>query len=424
MKPLFALVDCNNFYASCERLFRPDLEKKPIVVLSNNDGCIIARSNEAKDLGIKMGAPLFMVHDLLKKEGVHIFSSNYELYGDLSFRVTETLRQFTSQIEIYSIDESFLNLSKYFFLNLKIYAENLRTTVRRNTGIPVSVGISYTKTLAKIANRLAKKSEKANGVLVLTDERHIDAALKITAVADVWGIGRQYAKFFQAAGIHTAYDLKNAKDAWIQKHGTVVMLRTVQELRGISCLDLELMQPNKKGICTSRSFGKPITTLESLQEATANYASSCAKKLRKQKSCAKVLKVFIKTNKHANTLQYFNSKEIILPTASNSNLELVKYATKALNEIYKEGYLYKKAGVIVTEIMPESNVQLNLLDATDHLKHHNLMTAIDEITRKLGNDAVKVARQGTKGEKDWHLKKEYQSPCYTTRLKDILTINI
>ncbi|PIQ22687.1 MAG: SOS mutagenesis and repair protein UmuC [Cytophagales bacterium CG18_big_fil_WC_8_21_14_2_50_42_9] len=424
MKPLFALVDCNNFYVSCERLFRPDLGKKPVVVLSNNDGCIISRSDEAKALGIKMGAPLFLVHDLLKKEGVHIFSSNYELYGDLSFRVTETLRQFTPQIEIYSIDESFLDLTKYFFLNLKIYAENLRNTVRKNTGIPVSVGISYTKTLAKIANRLAKKSEKAGGVLVLTDERHIDAALKRTAIEDVWGVGRQYAKFFRASGIYTAHDLKNAQDAWIQKHGTVVMRRTVQELRGISCLDIELMQPDKKGICTSRSFGKSVTNLGALQEAIAIYASSCAKKLRKQKSCAKVLKVFVKTNKYADTLQYFNSKEIILPTASNSDLELVKYATKALNEIYKEGYLYKKAGVIVTELMPESNVQLNLLDTTDHLKHNNLMAAIDEITRKLGKNAVTIAQQGTKESKDWHPIKEYVSPCYTTRLKDILTIHI
>ena len=424
MKPLFALVDCNNFYVSCERLFRPDLEKKPIVVLSNNDGCVIARSEEAKALGIKMGAPMFLVEDLLKKEGVHIFSSNYELYGDLSFRVTETLRQFTPRVEVYSIDESFLDLSSFFFLNLKVYGQNLKDLVLQNIGLPVSVGISHTKTLAKLANRLSKKSEKAGGVLVLTDERHIDAALKITAVEDVWGVGRQYAKFFRASSIYTAYDLKQANDAWILQHGTVVMLRTVQELRGISCLDLELLAPDKKGICTSRSFGKPISTLGALQEATANFAARCAKKLRKQKSCAKVLRVFITTNKHADTLQYFNSKEIVLPTASNSDLELIKYAAKALNEIYKPGYLYKKSGVIATEIVPEKNVQLNLLNTTDHFKHHNLMEAIDEITRKLGKDAVRVARQGTAEKKDWHLKKEHKSPCYTTRLEDILTINI
>jgi DNA polymerase V len=430
MTSLFALVDCNNFYASCERLFRPDLEGQPVVVLSNNDGCVIARSNEAKALGIKMGAPLFLMQEVIKRENVHVFSSNYELYGDLSIRVIETLRLFTPRVEVYSIDESFLDLGDFYIMHLEQYAANIRNTVTQHTGIPVSIGVSLTKTLAKVANRTIKKWDKAaqagetKGVLVLTDDHQIDAVLQQTDVEDVWGVGRQYSKFLQAAGIHTAFDLKNAKDSWIKKHLSVVMLRTVRELRGEPCLDLELLNPAKKGICTSRSFGRPVSDIGLLQEATATFAARCAQKLRKQQCCAKVLTVFVTTNKFADTLQYFNSKEMVLPTATNSNLELIKYTSLALNQIYKPGYLYKKSGVVVTGIMPEKNVQLNLLDQTDHFKQHTLMQAIDEITQKLGKDCVRSARQGTTTPKDWNLRREHVSPCYTTRLNDILAISI
>ncbi|MFC5271395.1 Y-family DNA polymerase [Adhaeribacter terreus] len=424
MTSLFALVDCNNFYASCERLFRPELEGKPVVVLSNNDGCAIARSNEAKALGVKMGDPLFQIQDIVKQHNIHVFSSNYELYGDMSFRVAETLRSFTPNVEVYSVDESFLDLGEFKFLNLPEYALNIKNRVKQNTGIPVSIGVAPTKTLAKVANRIAKKSPKANGCLVLTDSYHIDEALKRTEIGDVWGVGRQYAKFLINYGIATAYKLKHTNDSWIKKHLSVVMLRTVKELRGEPCADLELEPGKKKEICTSRSFGKPVKEFDELLEAASTHAGKCAFKLRKQKCCAKELTVFVHTNRFADTPQYFNSKKIQLPTASSSDLELIKHTKKALERIYKPGYLYKKAGVIVSDIIPGSNVQLNLLDKTDHGKEFTLMQFLDRITNKFGRDSVKVACQGIDPKKNWNLKREFISPCRTTRLNEILTIRI
>jgi len=424
MTSLFALVDCNNFYASCERLFRPDLERKPVVVLSNNDGCVIARSNEAKSLGIKMGDPFFQIIELVKQHDITYFSSNYELYGDLSSRVVNVLRTFTPNIEIYSIDESFLDLGDFKFVNLPEYARNIKNTIYQNVGMPVCVGVAATKTLAKIANRLAKKSKKADGVLVLTDPYHIEEALKRTEVGDVWGVGRQYAKFLEGAGITNAYKLKNATDSWIKKHCSVVMLRTVKELRGEPCADLEVEPDDKQNICTSRSFGEYVKTLPEMLEAVTTHAGGCARKLRRQQSCAKELLVFIQTNRFSDHPQYHNSKKIILPTATNSNLELIRYAKIGLEQIFIPGYLYKKAGVIVSNIMQADNVQLNLLDTTDHAKEQTLMQFIDGLTEKFGKDTVKVACQGTQQKKDWNLKREHLSPCYTTRLDQILTINI
>lgn len=424
MTALFALVDCNNFYASCERLFRPDLEGRPVVVLSNNDGCVIARSNEAKALKIEMGAPFFQIKELLQQHQVAYFSSNYELYGDMSIRVVDTLRTFSPNLEVYSVDESFLDLGGFKFLDLDAYARNIKNTVMQNTGIPVSIGVAPTKTLAKLANRLAKKSGKAQGCLVLTDPSHIDAALKRTDVGDVWGVGRQYARFLHAYGITTAYQLREAPDSWIKKHLSVVMLRTVKELRGEPCVDLETARPDKQAICTSRSFGTPVEDLQDLLEATSSYAAKCGFKLRKQSSCAKELTVFLATNRFADTLQYFNSRRMALPTATCSDLELVKYTRQALEAIYKPGYRYKKSGVVVSNIIPDKQVQLNLLDQTDHGREFTLMQFMDELTERYGRDTVKVAAQGTHKKKNWNLNREHLSPCYTTRLQQILTISI
>ncbi len=422
MTNLFALVDCNNFYASCERVFDPKLENKPIVVLSNNDGCIIARSNEAKALGIQMGEPAFKAREVIEQHGVHVFSSNYTLYGDMSARVMQTLAQFTPNLEVYSIDEAFLDLGNFYGRDLNQYAQEMRETVRAWTGIPVSVGVAPTKTLAKLANRLSKKSKKANGVLVLTDERHIEEALRRTEVGDVWGIGRRYAQKLAGFGIHTALDLRNASDAFIKKNMTVVGLRTVRELRGEPCQDLELVAPNKQNICTSRSFGHPITSLSELQEATANYASRCAAKLRRQKSCAGAITVFLQTNQFRDEPQYFNSKTIALPTASNSTLELLHYANLALLALFREGYKYKKSGVIVSELRPQNQVQASLLDTIDRDKHQRLMQVLDKLNSNWGRDAVTCAAQGTT--RPWQLKCEKKSPCYTTKFKELLGVGV
>jgi DNA polymerase V len=421
MTSLFALVDCNNFYASCERVFDPKLEGKPIVVLSNNDGCIIARSNEAKALGIKMGEPAFQVKDVIAQHNVHVFSSNYTLYGDMSARVMQTLAQFTPNLEVYSIDEAFLDLGNFYGRDLNVYAREMRDTVRAWTGIPVSVGVAPTKTLAKLANRLSKKSKKADGVLVLTDERHIQEALRRTEIGDVWGIGRRYARKLAGFGIHTALDLRNVSDAFAKKHLTVVGLRTVRELRGEPCQDLELAAPNKQHICTSRSFGSPVTTLSQLREATANYASRCAAKLRRQGSCAGAITVFLETNRFREAdAQYFNSKTIALPTATNSTLELLHYTNLALQSLYRAGYRYKKSGVIVSELRSQNQVQTSLLDTVDREKHQRLMQTLDKLNSAWGRDKVTSAAQGTT--RPWQLKCERKSPCYTTQLKDLLCI--
>lgn len=422
MTSLFALVDCNNFYASCERLFDPSLNGRPVVILSNNDGCVIARSNEAKALGIPMGEPAFKLQELIEQHDVQVFSSNYTLYGDMSRRVMNTLARFTPNIEIYSIDEAFLDLGDFYNTDLTSYSRKMRNTVFRNTGIPVSVGVAPTKTLAKIANRLSKKSAKADGVLVLTDPYHLEEALKRTAAGEVWGVGRKYAGKLASFGIHTALDLRNAPDSFIKKHMTVVGLRTVRELRGEPCADLEITPPAKQGICTSRSFGKPLTKLSDIAEATTLYASRCAYKLRQQKSCAGVITVFLMTNSFSTGPQYSNSKIIKLPVATNSTLELVHYANLALRSIYREGFRYKKSGVIVSDICPASQVQGSFLDTIDREKHARLMQALDGLTAKLGKDAVFCSAQGTG--REWKLKREKLSPCYTTKLRDIVEIKL
>lgn len=417
---MFALVDCNNFYVSCERVFRPDLNGKPVVVLSNNDGCIIARSNEAKKLGIRMGEPAFKIADFLQKNNVTVFSSNYALYGDLSQRVMGTLSQFTPEIEIYSIDEGFLNLSG-IPVQLAEYAQTIRQTVCRNVGIPVSIGIGPTKVLAKTANHYGKKVPENNGVYILDTQDKIMEALKIFEIGEVWGIGRQYAAMLHSMGVKTAWDFTQMPEDWVKKQMTVVGLRIKKELEGISCLKMELIAPAKKAICTSRSFGQFQTTIEPLKEAVATFASRCAYKLRRQHSCAKTIMVFIHTNGfNPRDPQYAQNVVIPLPVATNSTMEIIQYASIGLRAIFREGYRYKKAGIIVTEIVPENEVQGSLFDTVDRDKHSKITKAMDQINQKFGRDTLKLAVLGFNPR--WKLRQEKLSPCYTTRWDEIITV--
>jgi DNA polymerase V len=419
---MFALVDCNNFYVSCERVFNPALNGKPVVVLSNNDGCVIARSNEAKALGIKMGVPAFQIAEFLQKNDVAVYSSNYALYGDLSHRVMSSLGQFTPELEIYSIDEAFLNLVG-LAVDYPEYARKIRETVLKNIGIPVSVGIGPTKALAKTANYYAKKIPENQGIYVLDSPTKINDALKLFNVEEVWGIGRQYSKLLKSLGIKTAWDFTQLQDSWIKKKMTIVGLRVKKELEGISCLGLELIPPAKKVICTSRSFGKPQAELEPLQEAVATYAARCAAKLRKQRSCAGMLMVFIHTNGFkADEPQYEKNFVCRLPVATNSAMELIRYALFALKAIYKSGYRYKKAGVLVLDIVSEDQIQGSLFDYVDRHKQAIIMTTLDEINFKYGRDTLKIAVQDS-GDK-WKLRQEKLSPSYTTDWKDLITIRV
>ena len=420
---MFALIDCNNFYASCERVFNPSLNGKPIVVLSNNDGCVIARSNEAKALGIRMGAPAFEIKAEIEKHQVHVFSSNYALYGDMSQRVMQTLSEFSPDIEIYSIDEAFLSLHDFKNTPLLAYASLIKKTSFRNTGIPVSVGIAPTKTLAKVANKIGKKHPSNSGVYVIdTEEKRIES-LKKTDVADVWGVGRQYDKFLKAHQVNTAYDLSRCSEQWIKSKMSVVGLRTVKELNGISCLDLEMHAPSKQTICVSRSFGTMLNDKAPIAEAVANYASRCAAKLRHQKTCASQILIFIHTNPFRKDLpQYSRSISIPLPAATNSSIELIEHALRGLDTLYKKEYYYKKAGVIVSEIVPEGNIQHRLFDTVNRDKHKAALSVLDKLNQQYGKDTVKIASQGFT--KRWQLKQEKLSPNYTTNWNDLIEVKI
>ncbi len=420
---MFALVDCNNFYASCERVFNPSLVGKPVVVLSNNDGCVIARSNEAKAIGIKMAQPAFEITSLLEKNKVAVFSSNYALYGDLSHRVMNTLSTFTPEMEIYSIDEAFLNLRGFSHINLYEYAKKIKIVTTKNTGIPVSVGIANTKTLAKVANHFAKKRPENNGVFIIETGEKRKNSLKEFDVGDIWGIGYQYDRFLRKFGIKTAWDFANANPAWVKKNLSVVGLRTQKELMGIPCYDLEIRAPAKKAICTSRSFGEMQTEQKTIEEAVSTFASRCSSKLRAQKTFANIIMVFINTNPFRNDLaQYSASKTIHLPVPTNSSIELIHYAILAFRSIYKYGYRYKKAGVIVSGITADSSMQTSLFDDINREKHQGVMIALDKLNARFGRDVVRIAAQGT-GRK-WKLRQEQLSPCYTTRWNEMMTIKV
>lgn len=419
---MYALVDCNNFYVSCERVFDPSLNGRPVVVLSNNDGCAISRSDEAKAIGIEMGAVPHMNETLFKKHQVKMFSSNYTLYGDMSDRVMKTLAAFVPRMEIYSIDEAFLDMGSMPYTDLLHLGMVIRKTVHKNTGLPVCVGIAPTKALAKMANRYAKKYNKIVGVHWAANEYLVEEMLACTGVGDVWGIGRQYALMLGRNNIHTAKDFVQAPEDFIRAKMSVVGLRLQNELKGISCIAWEFEPPAKKNICTGRSFGALISDKESIAEAMSNFAANCALKLRDQNSIAKELKVFINTNPHRlQDPQYFRSVVVQFETATNSTQEIIKYALKGLDIIYKKGYKYMKCGVELYGLMPEDSVQLNIFSATaQNAKAKKLVSAFDKVNSIMGKDLVRFGIQGFK--KGYKARAAHLSPRYTTRISDILKI--
>jgi DNA polymerase V len=434
---MIALVDCNSFYASCERVFRPDLAEKPVVVLSNNDGCVIARSQEAKDLGVEMGEPYFKRKDWYAQNGIAVFSSNYPLYGDLSKRVMDTLGMFAPQVEVYSIDEAFLDFRGCQLFDLEQICRDAKQTVQRHTGIPVSVGLAPTKALAKLANKRCKKKKIESGVLLLQDKAEIEAALKDTDVGEVWGIGSRYAAKLRQFGIHTAYQLSQARDSLIRNELTVVGLKLVYELRGTPCFEIDTNPPAKKNICTSRSFGSPVTDLPVLLEAVSNYASRCAFKLREQQSVCTAMHVFLQTNPFDETAPYRSFQEAVkLPMATNDSVELIRYATEAMRKMYVPGLKYKKAGVLVVELTPEQQVQVSLFDEVDRVMRKRLMYALDWVNKQIGAEKVKLAVQGLQdmsphivAEKyreeersAWKLRRSQLSPCYTTDWEGVIRV--
>jgi len=412
MPPVFALVDCNNFYASCERVFNPMLEGKPLVVLSNNDGCVVARSNEAKALGIEMGVPEFQIRLLLRAHRVQVFSSNYTLYGDLSQRVMETLEQFSPNIEVYSIDEAFLSLVGFERRNLTEYGRQIRRTVKQWTGIPVSVGIAETKTLAKIANRVAKRNPDTGGVCDLRAYPDRDALLGRVTVDDVWGIGPTYARLLKQHGITTALQLRQADEHWIRTHMGVVGLRLVAELRGRSCLDLEECPSPKQGITCSRAFGRSVSTLAEMEEAVSSYVSRAAEKLRGEGLAATVLTVFLMTNEFKDEPQYRNSVTCSLSVGTDMTSELIRAALRGLRTIYRDGYRYKKAGVMFTALVPASQVQPDLFDRQDRPRSKRLMAALDAVNDRWGAGTLEYAASGLT--KPWKTQFHRRSPAYTT----------
>ena len=414
-----ALVDCNSFYVSCERLFNPRIQKKAVVVLSNNDGCVISRSTEAKILGIKMGEPYFKVKDLVKKNKVEVFSSNYALYGDISRRVMRVLRTFSPKVEIYSIDEAFIDLSFIDEKGTEEYGKEIRSRVLKWTGIPTSVGIATTKTLSKVANHIAKK-EKA-GVVYLNKD--IDERLKKFAIEDVWGVGRQLSKFYYKNNIKNAYDLKNVSNYWVKKGTNVLGAKTAMELRGVPCIDLQIDQEKRKNCCVSRSFGRKVTEIEELEESVTTHCLNAAEKIRADDQLAKTITVFVRTSPFDKSKKYYsNSKTVDLPIATNNSLELIKNATKALSEIYIKGHRYQKAGVILTGLKDEKESQENLLTPLMDNKSKSLMKAIDYTNSKYGRYAISIAHAGLS--KGWKMRREHSSKIDTASFDSLPKISI
>jgi len=418
---MFALVDCNNFYASCERVFNPKLIDKPIVILSNNDGCVISRSNEAKALGIPMGAPAFKYDLVFKKHKVYVFSTNFPLYGDMSNRVMSILSIYTPNIEIYSIDEAFLEFKGFENYDLAEYGRDIRKKILKWTGIPVSIGIAPTKVLAKVANRIAKKFDsKTTGVYVLDSEEKREKALKWLKIEDVWGIGYKHSQRLKNHNINKAYDFIKLPDKWVRKQMSVVGLRLKKELEGKSVLSLEESRSNKKAIAITRSFEKNLTSFEDLKERVSTFSVCCSEKLRSQKSSCNSIYVFVKSNRHQkNKSQYRNGIVMTLPYGSNSSITISKYAIEGLKKIYKTKIEYKKAGVIVMGLIPTNSNQLNLFEK-ENPKYQILMKTLDFITKKEGISKIKLASQDLK--RIWKMKQTKLSSRYTTELNEIIAL--
>ena len=417
---MYALVDCNNFYASCERVFRPELNGKPIVVLSNNDGAVIARSNEAKEVGIPMGAVAFQYEQMFREHQVEVFSANFALYGDMSHRVMSILQQFAPEMEIYSIDEAFLLFEGCEKFDLKALGEKMVSQVRQWTGIPISIGFAPTKALAKVANRIAKKYPvQTSSCHIIQSEESRLKALKWLKVEDIWGVGRQHAKRLWQVGVKTAFDFTQLSDAWVRRNMSVIGLRLKHDLQGIPTIQMEEINP-KKSITTSRSFERNLVEFEEVKERVVTFMVMCAEKLRKQKCCCTSFYLFLRTNSHRQDLEQYRGATVVkLPFPTNSTLELVHFATAALASIFRNGFRYKKAGVIIMDFIPEDKVQLTLFENTNP-KHHELMQVLDGLNIKFGQQKIKVASQDQR--RVWKMKQEKKSPSYTTCLHDIMKI--
>ena len=413
-----ALVDCNSFYVSCERLFNPKIRKKPVVVLSNNDGCIISRSNEAKALGIKMGEPYFKEKDIIVKNDVQVFSSNYALYGDLSRRVMRTLKRFNCDIEIYSIDEAFLDLSNYPDNEIEDVGKEIRNVVLQWTGIPTSIGIAKTKTLSKVANHIAKK--KQSGLVSLIGVENIDPILEKVEINDVWGVGKQLTKFYHNNGIYNAKQLKNKSNTWIKKNSNVLSSRTAMELRGIPCIDLEKINTKRKSCVVSRSFGKKAESFQELKEAIAGYSLNASEKIRSESLVAKSITVFIRTSPFQNRYGFYsNSKTIDLPMATNNSIEIVKTAVSGLETIFKNGYRYQKAGVMLSHLS-DSNNGKNLFSSERDEKINSLMKSIDNTNYRYGRSTLSLASAGV--HKKWNSRRQHYSKIDTADFYSLPTI--
>ncbi|WP_026838024.1 Y-family DNA polymerase [Gillisia sp. JM1] len=423
---MIALVDCNSFYASCEQVFRPDLLGKPVVVLSNNDGCIIAANKEAKALtNIPMFEPVFKIEKLLKENNVTFFSSNYTLYGEMSQRVMNILMDFSPAVEVYSIDESFLNLEGIKNIDYRKYGLSIRNRILKNTGLPVGVGIAPTKVLAKVANKIAKNATNLNNVFVIDTEEKRESALKKTNIKDVWGIGRAHVKTLNKINIYTALDFTQLPSSWVLKNMKIVGLRIWHELRGKSCLQINELPKTKKAIGTAKSFGKRIESFEMISEACAFYIGEVSEVLRQQNSCASFVHVFLHTNYHSKSdKQYSNGVTLTLPVPTSDTLLLTSYAHEALKNIYKAGYRYKKVGVNLSGLVPKEYVQVNLFEPEMHANKEGLWEVIDQLNFKYGKSTIQSAHAGfSESRKEWELIKAHRSSRFTTQWDELLKIS-
>lgn len=418
---MYALADCNNFFVSCERVFNPALNGRPVIVLSNNDGCAVSRSNEAKALGIGMGVPLFQVQDIVRNHKVAVLSSNYALYGDMSKRVHATLRQLAPAIEIYSIDEAFLDLRGLEHEDLDTFARRASALCLKNTGIPVSMGVAPTKTLAKVAAKWCKNHPELQGGYFLKSTEETERMLRVTPVEDIWGIGRRYARMLHGNNITTAWDFIRVPAQWVQKKMSVTGLRTWKELQGEACIAFTEYTPAKKQICVSRSFAKEIFEYEKLVEQVSLFAFMVCEKLRKQESVCSQAVVFVLTNRFKkNVPQQIESRMVTFPVATAATPEINRAVLKELSYLYRKGYGYKKAGVVLSGILPRQAVQLHLYDTRDREKQNRLMQVMDDINTDMGPGTLSMATVSTEGIR---MSRQHLSPQYTTKWDDIPVVH-
>lgn len=422
-----AIIDCNSFYCSAERVFRPDLKDKPVVVLSNNDGCIISRSDEAKNFGVGMAGPYFKERHLIQQHNIAVFSSNYNLYGDMSMRVMDTLRSLSKSVEVYSVDEAFIDLPDISEKDLPEYAMYIRKTVEEWTGISVSIGVAPTKTLCKIANHLAKKNKKITEcVSVLANKQQQREALQVTRVGSIWGVGRAYAEKLVNMGITSAWELHNMSEEWAHKHlGGVVGSRLIKELRGEPCIEMKDPLDTKKMIATTRMFGEPVTNINDIKEAIATYTSRAAEKLRRQQSAAKVVSIFIVSKDQDHNIDFRYGTTIgthtILPAATSITNELIKPAVQLVEQLYKNGTAYKKAGVMLSGLVPDASIQANLFVPESKNSSRLLMGMIDNVNFSMRDDVLKFAASGTR--RDWKMRQELRSKRYTSRWEELFEVS-